>query len=377
MSQYAQFTVDDAARQDDRGKRLAFIDHLPTLRQYFLDTWLDLLVVICAGAMALGLNAAPNASTRQFPIVFGANGDIVYPTFSYPRRSSIIPIWLDALLATLIPILFFVIAQIRVRSAYDLNTAFWGLIWAVLASTLFQVFIKTLVGGFRPHFLSVCNPDLSALQGRGTGFQGIMYDISICSPNANPAHLRDATKSFPSGHTTAAAAGYIFLSLYFNAKMKIFSDERPHFYKLLVFFAPLLGAALIGGVLTVDNSHHWYDVLGGAIIGATGAIASFRMSYASVWDHRFNHIPLPRPKSTWSPFSNQSKPAAGYANGLASGHPGHSPTDHFKYFSGNPTFPSFAHKKNWTPAGAPGDAWGTNEMNRAEAEFRRQARFGV
>ncbi|KAG8725460.1 hypothetical protein FRC09_019188 [Ceratobasidium sp. 395] len=223
MSQYAQFTVDDTARQDDRGKRLAFIDHLPTLREYFLDTWLDLLVVICAGAMALGLNAAPNASTRQFPIVFGGNGDIVYPTFSYPRRSSIIPIWLDALLATLIPILFFVIAQIRVRSAYDLNTAFWGLIWAVLASTLFQVFIKTLVGGFRPHFLSVCNPDLSALQGRGTGFQGIMYDISICSPNANPAHLRDATKSFPSGHTTAAAAGYIFLSLYFNAKMKIFS----------------------------------------------------------------------------------------------------------------------------------------------------------
>ncbi|KAG9079890.1 hypothetical protein FS749_008200, partial [Ceratobasidium sp. UAMH 11750] len=213
-------------------------------------------------------------------------------------RSSIIPIWLDALLAILIPVIFFVIAQIRVRSVYDLNTAFWGLVWAVLASTLFQVFIKTLVGGFRPHFLSVCNPDLSRIQGTGTGFQGIMYDISICSPDANKAHLRDATKSFPSGHTAAAAAGYIFLSLYFNAKMKIFSDERPHFYKLLVFLAPLLGATLIGGVLTVDNSHHWYDVLGGAIIGATGAFASFRMSYASIWDYRFNHIPLPRPKSS-------------------------------------------------------------------------------
>lgn len=47
--------------------------------------------------------------------------------------------------------------------------------------------------------------------------------LQICSPDANTAHLRDATKSFPSGHTTAAAAGYIFLSLYFNAKMKIFS----------------------------------------------------------------------------------------------------------------------------------------------------------
>ncbi|CAE6383942.1 unnamed protein product [Rhizoctonia solani] len=296
-------------------KRLAFIDHIPTLRQYTQDTWLDLLVVICVGALALGLNSADNASTRQFPIVFREDGDTVYPTFAYPRRKSIIPIWLDALLAILIPTLFFFIAQIRVRSFYDLNTAFWGVIWAIASTTLFQVFVKTLIGGFRPHFLSVCNPDLSRI-GTGTGFQGIMYDISICSPDANKAHLRDAIKSFPSGHTTAAAAGYVYLSLYFNAKMKIFSNERPHFYKLLIFLAPLLGASLIGGVLTVDNSHHWYDVIAGAIIGATGAFAAFRMSYASIWDYRFNHIPLPRPKSAWSPFETPAHYEAANSTGI-------------------------------------------------------------
>ncbi|CAE6421114.1 unnamed protein product [Rhizoctonia solani] len=286
---------------------------------------------------------------------------------------SSIPIWLDALLAILIPTLFFFIAQIRVRSFYDLNTAFWGVIWAIASTTLFQVFIKTLIGGFRPHFLSVCNPDLSRI-GSGTGFQGIMYDISICSPDANKSHLRDATKSFPSGHTTAATAGYVYLSLYFNAKMKIFSNERPHFYKLLVFLAPLLGACLIGGVLTVDNSHHWYDVIAGAVIGAIGAFAAFRMSYASIWDYRFNHIPLPRPKSAWSPFGAHD----GYTNGSAIRvEPKTTVPDGLPYASGVSTFPSFAHPRDWCPAGAPGDAWSQNELNNADVNFQRQARYGA
>ncbi|KAF8709219.1 Acid phosphatase-like protein, partial [Rhizoctonia solani] len=367
-----QSNLDDSPQQNNR-RRLAFIDHLPTFRQYVQDTWLDLLVVICVGALALGLNSADNASTRQFPIIFREDGDVVYPTFSYPRRKSIIPIWLDALLAILIPTLFFIIAQIRVRSFYDFNTAFWGVIWAIASTTLFQVFIKTLIGGFRPHFLSVCNPDLSRI-GSGTGFQGIMYDISICSPDANKAHLRDATKSFPSGHTTAAAAGYVYLSLYFNAKMKIFSNERPHFYKLLVFLAPLLGACLIGGVLTVDNSHHWYDVIAGAIIGTIGALSAFRMSYASIWDYRFNHIPLPRPKSAWSPFGTHD----GYASGSAiNTEPKTTTPENFSYATGVPTFPSFAHPREWCPAGAPGDAWSRNELINADANFQRQAHYGT
>ncbi|CAE6440526.1 unnamed protein product [Rhizoctonia solani] len=366
-----EFDMEDAPPAQTDRKRLGFISHVPTLRQYIQDTWLDLLVVICVGALALGLNAADNASTRQFPIIFREDGDVVYPTFSYPRRKSIIPIWLDALLAILIPTLFFFIAQIRVRSFYDLNTAFWGVIWAIASTTLFQVFIKTLIGGFRPHFLSVCNPDLSRI-GAGTGFQGIMYDISICSPDANKAHLRDATKSFPSGHTTAAAAGYVYLSLYFNAKMKIFSNERPHFYKLLIFLAPLLGASLIGGVLTVDNSHHWYDVIAGAVIGTVGAFAAFRMSYASIWDYRFNHIPLPRPKSSWTPFGGSTHD--GHVNGSAIGaEPKASAApEHFTYTTGVPIFPSFAHPRDWCPAGAPGDAWPSNELSGADADFQRQ-----
>lgn len=65
-------------------------------------------------------------------------------------------------------------------------------------------------------------------------------------------------------------------------------------WKLVVIYMPILGACLIGGALTIDEYHNWYDVLAGAIIGTIMAFSAYRMVYASVWDWRFNHIPLHR-----------------------------------------------------------------------------------
>jgi hypothetical protein len=42
-------------------------------------------------------------------------------------------------------------------------------------------------------------------------------------------------KSFPSGHSAAAMAGFVFLSLYFNAKMKVFAVRLSLFMRLIGF----------------------------------------------------------------------------------------------------------------------------------------------
>jgi diacylglycerol diphosphate phosphatase / phosphatidate phosphatase len=65
-------------------------------------------------------------------------------------------------------------------------------------------------------------------------------------------------------------------------------------WKLIIMYTPILGAVLIGGSLTIDEYHNWYDVVGGAAIGTTVAFSSYRMTYAAIWDWRFNHIPLNR-----------------------------------------------------------------------------------
>ncbi|ELU45535.1 PAP2 domain-containing protein [Rhizoctonia solani AG-1 IA] len=292
-----QSNLDDSPQQNNR-RRLAFIDHLPTFRQYVQDTWLDLLVVICVGALALGLNSADNASTRQFPIIFREDGDVVYPTFSYPRRKSMC-------------------VQLVIQNGVSLT---FGCQHSYLArctpshiNTYAFLYYRSDTSSYIGYCLSCGHPT---------------KETKICSPDANKAHLRDATKSFPSGHTTAAAA----------------------------------------------DSHHWYDVIAGAIIGTIGALSAFRMSYASIWDYRFNHIPLPRPKSAWSPFGTHD----GYASGSAiNTEPKTTTPENFSYATGVPTFPSFAHPREWCPAGAPGDAWSRNELINADANFQRQAHYGA
>jgi hypothetical protein len=65
-------------------------------------------------------------------------------------------------------------------------------------------------------------------------------------------------------------------------------------WKLVAVYAPILGATLIGGALTIDEFHNWYDIVAGAIIGTVMAFSAYRMTYAAIWDWRYNHIPLHR-----------------------------------------------------------------------------------
>lgn len=215
-------------------------------------------------------------------------------------RKEIIPIWLAAFLASIIPIFIILCMQIRIRSFWDVNNGVLGLLYSLITAAVFQVFIKWLIGGLRPHFLTVCKPDITratntqiAEKGYSAqGFAEIYYTKDICT--GDPNEIDDSLESMPSGHSTAAFAGFIFLALYLNAKLKVFSNYHPALWKLAAVYAPVLGACLIAGALTIDEFHHWYDVLAGAVIGTIMAFSAYRMVYASIWDWRYNHIPLNR-----------------------------------------------------------------------------------
>ncbi|KIW70219.1 hypothetical protein PV04_02511 [Phialophora macrospora] len=295
-------TSGNALRHEKRSRQPFDIDsgnfnRRPSFGQWLKFTWLDILTMAAMGAVGLGVYEAKPAPSRSFPVTF-SDGEIVYPEFAYPLRHEIVPIWLAALLASLIPIFIFLVMQFRIRSFWDLNNAVIGLLYALIGAAVFQVFIKWLIGGLRPHFLAVCDPDPALMAAHpGSGFESIMFQRNICRGDVD--QIDDSLESMPSGHTTAAFAGFLYLYFYLNAKLKVFSNHHPAFWKLIVTYTPLLGACLIGGALTIDEYHNWYDVFAGAVIGSVFAISSYRMVYASVWDFRFNHIPLTR----HTPFS--------------------------------------------------------------------------
>ncbi|KAL5115060.1 hypothetical protein ACEQ8H_007035 [Pleosporales sp. CAS-2024a] len=280
----------------------------PTFGQWIKATALDIVTMAVMGAIGLGVYMADPAPSRSFPVTF-QDGEIVYPQFAYPLRNEIVPIWAAALMAFFIPFAVFLIVQIRARSFWDVNNATIGLLYALISAAVFQVFIKWLIGGLRPHFLAVCKPQIpdylnvdgnnDGNKGAGVtggnvanGYRQIMFDRSICT--GDKKEINDSLESMPSGHTTAAFAGFVFLYLYLNAKLKVFANYHPAMWKLIAIYSPLLGACLIGGALTIDEFHNWYDILAGSIIGTIMAFSAYRMVYASIWDFRFNHIPLLR-----------------------------------------------------------------------------------
>ncbi|KAH7108055.1 acid phosphatase/Vanadium-dependent haloperoxidase [Auriculariales sp. MPI-PUGE-AT-0066] len=257
----------------------------------------DLVTMALMGALGLGLYLSPPAPSRSFA-VNNPSGDVVYPQFAYPVRKEIVPIWAAALIAFLVPFFFISLFQARRRSFEDFLYTNMGVLKSLITAAVFQVFIKTLIGGLRPHFLAVCKPvvPLTGAQ-TGVGFQGMYYDRSVCTGDKD--EIDDSLESMPSGHSTAAFAGLVFLSLYINAQLKVMSAHNPPYWSMCLFFAPILGATLIAGAMTIDAYHHWYDVLAGAVIGTFTAFVAFRQTFASVWDFRYNHLLLPRGGATF------------------------------------------------------------------------------
>ncbi|KAI1414432.1 acid phosphatase/Vanadium-dependent haloperoxidase [Hypoxylon sp. FL1857] len=272
----------------------------PSFGQWLKVTGLDIITMICMGAIGLGIYEADPAPTRSFAVTF-SDGEVVYPEFAYPLRKEIVPIWLAAFLASVVPIVIILFMQIRIRSFWDANNGIIGLLYSLITAAVFQVFLKWLIGGLRPHFLDVCKPDVSLASNapgvkgaglNGAGYNQLYYTKEICTGDVN--QINDSLESFPSGHSTAAFAGFIYLYLYLNAKLKVFANYHPPMWKLIAIYAPVLGATLIAGALTIDEFHNWYDVVAGGIIGTVMAFSAYRMCYASIWDFRWNHIPLHR-----------------------------------------------------------------------------------
>ncbi|EAU88054.2 lipid phosphate phosphatase 1 [Coprinopsis cinerea okayama7 len=239
-------------------------------------TWLrlhgfDILAMAAMGAIALGLHYAPPARSHIFPL-YDLDGSIADMTLAFPRKEQIIPIYASAIMAVFIPVFFFALFQVRRRSWDDFLTTSMGLLRSVITAATLQTFIKCLIGGLRPHFYDACKPRISPGAQSGIGFANIMYDRSICT--GNEKHIDDALKSMPSGHATAAWAGLLFLALYFNAQLKVVAAHSPAYWKMIFFFAPLLGASLLTLVLIVDYP---------------------------IFDYRFNHLLLPRATSLFHP----------------------------------------------------------------------------
>jgi membrane-associated phospholipid phosphatase len=67
------------------------------------------------------------------------------------------------------------------------------------------------------------------------------------------ANTENSLQAFPSGHASSSFAAAIFLALYLNAKLKVFSDHASPFWAFMVMLTPLILASLVSGSMYTSH----------------------------------------------------------------------------------------------------------------------------
>ncbi|CAM1507282.1 Fc.00g069230.m01.CDS01 [Cosmosporella sp. VM-42] len=201
------------------------------LFSYAFD-WVSLIVV--AGIAAVLGHIEPNK--RPFSLV---DPDISFPFTEHET----VPPWLLLVLNAAVPIVIVTVvslifvpgptvpkdtpkALIWKRKLWELHVGLLGLALALVAAWFFTESMKNMFGKPRPDLLSRCDPDIKnaakyVIGGFiGETMNGQLYSAKICQQK-DSAKLNDGFRSYPSGHSSSAAAGLIYTSLFLASKFAV------------------------------------------------------------------------------------------------------------------------------------------------------------
>jgi membrane-associated phospholipid phosphatase len=232
----------------------------------------------------------------------------------------------------------------------------WRAGWLGLALSVVLAFfltsgMKNPFGKPRPNLLSRCEPDIANLVkfvvSNATATNSSLVSAGICT-NKDQSVIDEGFRSFPSGHSSAAASGLIYLSLWLAAKLGVGvpfllggtidetensirarpsqtrpptdleeandntanymrfnrgdlltysarkQDAAPPIYLLVITLIPLEAAVYICSSRWYDFQHHGFDIIFGFLIGTLSSILAFR----------YYHLPLCRGAGfAWAPRS--------------------------------------------------------------------------
>ncbi|CAF0930186.1 unnamed protein product [Adineta steineri] len=215
---------------------------------------------------------------------------------------NVIPSWLLFLCGVIVPIIvillsegvrwFYLLRKKAARVVYKLqirstiyNIPEWAgnlyiiigiFVFASAANSFLTNVGKVAVGRHRPHFIPSCFNQTSYLPFCVDPNAWIVSYTCIGESSTvivEKDGAFDIRQSFPSGHSSTAFCGLIFLALY------IYKVWRYRNFGLLPYLMEIgcfALAAYIGITRITDHRHHPTDVLGGAILGTVIAIIAFR-----------------------------------------------------------------------------------------------------
>ena len=167
------------------------------------------------------------------------------------------------------------------------------LTWYIMATIILTDSIKVTVGRLRPHFISVCNPNVTC------SGQDTKYITNYVCQGSTAKDENDARLSFPSGHASMSATVMGFIIIY--VQLRCNPPRRIVLLKPLLHLSMGILALWIAMTRVSDYQHHMGDVLFGillgTIIGVLGGLHATKgtdMLYLSSSDLGKSHVLLDR-----------------------------------------------------------------------------------
>ena len=209
------------------------------------------------------------------------------PSLSRERFNATIPTWLLGLLCAALPgvvLLALGVASRRSRGA-ACGLPLVGLALSLTSTMLATDTVKNFVGSKRPNFFDLCAYAgyAAAIGTRNATSQewrsyqsatlfGAPGSLGKCTASA--AAVRDAQRSFPSGHSSLSFAGLFYLAL----SLRQFAGVRAGDWlspAAVACGSPLALATYVAATRVRDNYHREIDVAVGAALGVALALASW------------------------------------------------------------------------------------------------------
>ncbi|CAF3290214.1 unnamed protein product [Rotaria socialis] len=214
----------------------------------------------------------------------------------YPIKPDTIPMWLLGVYGGLGPVIIFCIVEIWVVRPFEcgsrsssnnikrrridylktiLQTIFLFGLGIAICFLITEVGKRT-IGRLRPYYLTLCDPNWANIECTKIilSFSGpVSVPQYITNHNCNATvlekDLREARLSFPSGHASYSTFAFVFLFVYFEARLVC-----PQVQFLKPFLQCICIAIAFYTCLSrvIDFKHHPTDVIGGAIVGLCIAI---------------------------------------------------------------------------------------------------------
>ncbi|XP_055059547.2 phospholipid phosphatase 3 [Misgurnus anguillicaudatus] len=125
-------------------------------------------------------------------------------------------------------------------------------------SQSFTDIAKVSVGRLRPHFLDVCQPDLTSVN-CSLGY------ITEYRCTGDDGKIQEARKSFFSGHASFSMYTMLYLALYLHSRL---SWRGARVLRPLLQFTLIMMAFYTGLSRVSDHKHHPSDILAGFVQGA-------------------------------------------------------------------------------------------------------------